>query len=1324
MHPGAKVAGRYVIEEEISSQGMGSVFKARDPHGHQVAIKSLHADAAGKRERFSREMETLQDLEHPCIVRYLDNGVDETGTPYFVMEWLDGEDLASHVRTQPLSLGATLLWAGRIAEALGVVHERGIVHRDVKPSNIFLPGGEVAAAKLIDFGIAYVAGASTQLTATGMMMGTPAYMAPEQARGERTIDARADVFALGCVLYESLVGVPPFVASTPMAVLGKILVEPSPRLRDTIDEIPDAVDALVARMMAKERDQRPNSGREIATEIERIVGLLEESSEQVLARHHQRPSVLTRDERRWVSAVVVAAAPAILGSDPAITAPTIQLSAGQRVHSTVDALGGMVFERLADGSLVTIVEMRGAATDQAASAAQLALLFRKEFTDRHVAIATGRAIRRDGRVAGDVIDRAAEILRSIHQPLLARPDMASNVAIWVDELTAELLDGRYEIHQDPSGIVLSGRRRTLEERTLLGRTTPFVGRRREFSALVASIEESVEESVAQAVLVTGPPGCGKSRLMHELLSYLDHHAEDTAVWVGEGEPMHEGSPLYAISDALRRALDDHESGTYASERKRRTALGHLVLDAVGSRVPDKFERIVAFLCELIDLPISQPSLGLRAARQDPRLMGDHVQRACEDLIQGLCRNRPLVLVIDDLQWSDRATVSLIDRLLRNLAESPFMVIAFGRPEIHERFPRIWADRSITELRLGPITKRAAEKLARSMLGEHTDDALVEALVQRASGNAFYLEELLRSAAAGHSDWPESVLAMVEMRIEALEVQARLALRAASVFGSSFWRGGIHALLRSDDVDDWLDRLVERELIVEARSCRFAGEREYRFRHALVREGAYAMLTDDDRRLGHRLAGEWLVTAGEDDPRAIAEQFERGEDLTRALPFFARAAEDAFESSDLESTLALTQRAIACGAGGPLLGKLDYLQGSVRVWQGTYRQAAPLFTQAIQLLPEDSRAWYDAAGAGAIAWSKLADTGQVTQLADQLMHAERTQDESARVGRHIALAQLSIAFFEIGLRERAGALLETVRDAVGQETQDPLLVAYLHCASARYYVEVVGDLAAALQEFEIVCANFEMVGDERQASIQRTNIGYVKLELGLYYEAEKELQEALDTSRRLGLDESLHNAMRLLGVAVARNRGPASQPPPASPDERPANQDAERIARAIRLERQAAAWFAERDNEASTGWIQVILANIMLDLGDVEEARRLARLARSVTWTKVAAGAMLSRIELACGHADRALAASQEAMALFQDPSHSEEDGPLVYLVHAEALHANDLHEQARAVIAEARDELLARAAKIGDPAWQKCFLEHVPDHAHIIERYEAWQAAD
>lgn len=1322
MHPGAKVAGRYAIESVVTSHGMGTIYKARDPQGNLVAIKSLHRDSHGKRERFSREMRTLQDLEHPAIVRYLDSGHSADGTPYFVMEWLDGEDLSSRVRAGPLSLGETLTWAGRIAEALGVAHGRGIVHRDVKPSNIFLPGGSVVAAKLIDFGIALVAGANSHLTATGVMMGTPAYMAPEQARGEREIDMRADVFALGCVIYESLTGVAPFVANTPMAVLGKILVEPSPRLRDTIPEIHAACDELLGRMMAKSRDERPGSGAEVAAELERIAAALDDEPHLLLHQRHERASVLTREERRWVSAVVVAAEMGIVARDPQLTAPTVQLDAGHRPTpppASLLKLGGASFLQLGDGSLVNIVEVRGAATDQAQSAAQIAMILRREFPDRQVAVATGRALMRSGRMAGDVIDRAADILRSVQDPNLSLPAPAG---VWVDELTAELLDGRFEVFQQGHGLMLSGRRRTFEERTLLGRSTPFVGRRREFSALVATVEECVEESVAHAVLVTGPPGFGKSRLLHELLGHLDDYSEDVEIWLSQGDPMHEGSSLFSMADAIRRTLDVDDS---APVELRRAALHARIQQTVGSNTspgapPDAshnashdashdVERMYEFIAELLGLATERPSLSLRAARKDPRLMGDQIQRACADFITARCARNPLLLVIDDLQWSDRATVAVLDRTLRNLAEQPFMVIAFGRPETHERFPRIWAERSITELRLGPLTRRAAEKLARSMLGRHTDDELIKALVARAGGNAFYLEELLRSAAMGHSEWPESVLAMVEMRLESLEVQARQTLRAASVFGSVFWRGGVHALLGSDDIDDWLERLVERELLTESRSSQFAGEREYRFRHALVREGAYAMLTDADRKLGHQLAAEWLESVGEPDPRVIAEQFERGDVHTRALPYFVRAAKEAFEVSDLDVALTLAERAVSCGAEGPMLGELCRLCGTIRIWQARSSEAAELFTQAMELLPRGSREWYDAAGEAAGQWSKVGDRRAVERVAVALRADDNPtepledddQTDEVRSGRFIALIQLARAMFDVDQRDRAARLLDDIRSAIGPEPDDPLLGANLHYANVRYYIEVVGDPVRSLQELESVLVHFEVLGDTRQACIQRANIGYIKMELGLYREAEQVLRRAMETATRLGQDETVHNARRLLALAVVRNWP-------------------NKVADALQLARTAETWFVAHGNQVNAAWTQVIMAGMCLAEGDLDGAETLARLAAEIVYTRVAATATLSRVLLARGDNAQALAAAERALVLHHEPGSSEEDRALVELVHAEALRASGHIERAAQVIGEAHRALHERAQKIGHADWRKCFLTAIPDHARIGELNRAW----
>src|SRR5262249_13837243 len=157
-------------------------------------------------------------------------------------------------------------------------------------------------------------------------------------------------------------------------------------------------------------------------------------------------------------------------------------------------------------------------------------------------------------------------------------------------------------------------------------------------------------------------------------------------------------------------------------------------------------------------------------------------RACEDFIAAVCASHPLLLVLEDLQWSDRPTVQFVDAIARRVAELPFMVLALARPDVDVVFPRLWSERGVEHIRLRGLTRRAAEKLVREALDD-ADDELVARLVDRAAGNAFYLEELIRSVAEGHGDrLPETVVAMVQARLEGLELEARHVLRAASIFG--------------------------------------------------------------------------------------------------------------------------------------------------------------------------------------------------------------------------------------------------------------------------------------------------------------------------------------------------------------------------------------------------------------------------------------------------------------------------------------------------------------------------------------------------------------
>jgi serine/threonine protein kinase len=231
----AESFGPYRVGSRVGAGGMGVVYSAQTEAGTRVAIKRLHRELADdkSRARFVREAEILETLRHHALVRHVDHGHTADGDPYLVMEWLDGEDLAQRLRRGPLSVEQAIALGLQLAGGLAAAHAAGVLHRDIKPTNIFLPGGELERAKIIDFGVAHWRRATRALTRTGGIVGTPGYMSPEQARGEADVDERTDIYSLGCVLYECLAGQPPFQA---IAMLAKILLEdaqPLSKLRPT-----------------------------------------------------------------------------------------------------------------------------------------------------------------------------------------------------------------------------------------------------------------------------------------------------------------------------------------------------------------------------------------------------------------------------------------------------------------------------------------------------------------------------------------------------------------------------------------------------------------------------------------------------------------------------------------------------------------------------------------------------------------------------------------------------------------------------------------------------------------------------------------------------------------------------------------------------------------------------------------------------------------------------------------------------------------------------------------------------------------------------------
>ncbi|WP_437283711.1 protein kinase [Sorangium sp. So ce375] len=1314
MRVGEIVDERFQIEGLAGSGGMGHVYRARDRQsGDTVALKVLRRAGKGELSRFSCEVEALSALRVPGVVRYIAHGVTAGGKPYLVMEWLAGETLAERVARRGLTPAESVDVVARVAETLGVLHAQGVVHRDLKPSNLLLVEGRLDRAMVLDFGIARFR-FDQQLTMPGTVLGTPEYMAPEQARGERRVDARADVFALGCVLFKCLTGRSAFQGAGALAVLVKVLLDEPPRLREVRPDLPDGLDALVARMLAKQPGGRPRDGAAVAAALRAIeLG----SDDAAFGGQPAAPAPvleLTSCERR-VTCLVLAherSAP----EEQTRSQEEEQARAtcrAEELYALAERHQGQI-ELIDARSPLIVLTSAEAATDLAAQAARCALSLRGLLGGAPVSLVTGRAELTSRIPMGELIDRAVQLLPSHGEPGAA-------AAVRIDEVTAGLLGGRFETSGEGAERLLVGARddlRLTSAPALLGKPMACFGRERELAVLNAELERSVEESTSGVLLVVAAAGMGKSRLRQEFLEKVAarnaraaHRARgeegadgadlaDAAhveVWVGQGDPMSSGSAFGLLSRALRSAMGIVD-GEPLEERRRKVRARverHPALD-VG--------RVSAFLGELLGAPFPDDDIRVGAARRNRLLMGDQLRLSWEEFIRAECARQPVLLILEDLQWGDLPTVTMVEAALRSLRDLPFLVLGLARPEVHEAFPGLSQGRFGNQMMLPPLTRRAGERLVRAALGDEASAELVATLVDRADGNPFYLEEQVRAVAAGHgADLPETVLAMVQARIEALDAEARRALRAASVFGQAFWPSGVSALLGGAEVARWLSELERREVIHRRGPGRLRGEVEYRFRHALVREAAYGMLTEADRRLGHALAGAWLEGAGEPDAMALAEHFERGAVPARAAAAYLRAAQHALEGNDLGAVIARAERGLACAPEPAVVGALRLVQAEAHVWRGDLTLAEQRGTEAARHLAPGSAPWFAAVVQVVAAASKLGGFDRVERWMGAAIVAPALEGAGSARSTCLCAGAATLAF--AGRPAVVDALLAAVERALrdGSATGAEV-VAGLHQARA-FRAMSGGDPSACVTGLEAALAAFEQVGDRRNACITRANLGYSYGELGDFGGAEAALRSVLEATERMGLHEVAAAAQASLGQVLAY-RG--------------------RLAEARAVEEAALASSQRLGDPRAEVVSRSYLAKIALLAGDFCGAEREAQLAEaleSASPYRVAAMAIRARALIGLGRADEALEAAGEALAALESLGGIEEGESMIRLVHAEAFSAVGDAASAAAAIAAARDKLLDRAASVRDPEWRRCFLSHVPDNARTLELAAHWVGA-
>jgi len=258
------VSGRYRPDREIGRGAMATVFLAEDlADGRQVAIKVFRPElAVGLGPRFQREIDILTRLRHPGIVPILDSG-DAGGLPYLVMPWVAGENLRTRLeRELQLPVPTVLAIAADVAAAIDYAHDQNVLHRDIKPANILLKDDR---AVVCDFGLARAISRAVaeELSSSGLILGTPAYMSPEQGQGREHLSPASDLYALGCVLFEMLTGEPPFSGATAQALLARQLADRPRSIRSVRPDVPVPLERAVLAALAKVPEDRPQRGAEL-----------------------------------------------------------------------------------------------------------------------------------------------------------------------------------------------------------------------------------------------------------------------------------------------------------------------------------------------------------------------------------------------------------------------------------------------------------------------------------------------------------------------------------------------------------------------------------------------------------------------------------------------------------------------------------------------------------------------------------------------------------------------------------------------------------------------------------------------------------------------------------------------------------------------------------------------------------------------------------------------------------------------------------------------------------------------------------------------------
>lgn len=921
---------QYVVVAPLGAGAMGWVYKARDERlNRMVALKFLpphlvsHESA---KNRFLLEARAAAALDHPNICTVHEIGEAADGQMYISMPLYEGETLQSRLSRGPLPAATLTHIALQVASGLAKAHEQGIVHRDVKPSNVMLlTDGTV---KILDFGIAHIEDVS-QAAQAGMTMGTLAYMSPEQARGEG-VDPRMDVWALGVVMYEMATGSHPFVGEDARALRAAIEDRDADSIAARRPDVPIELDAIVHKMLSKAAARRYVSMSEVEAEL---AGLIEREQYAALKRNHP-PASAAASERRHAAVLVT------ILSD---YATLIEQHTGEEIEALMARIrncavevvrqhGGLVNHAF-DEEIVALFGVPAGHEDDELRAVRAAMELHRRVAElaaqwfghraTHIRLRTGV---RSGLIVSQRMNsgpRRYAVSGTVVQTAYRLAILAARDTILVTPECQRLITPF--IHTEPGepAILLADEgpvipHRVLGESGLQARIdaavhrglTAYTGRQAELANLIERFA-SARMGRGQAALIVGEAGVGKSRLLHELRSRI------IGAEVRElGARCHSyggTAPYQPFIDILRQVL---QLGPLRED--------HPAIGAVVERIRAIDESLAQFVPLYLHL-LSMPSDEYPLPRD---LRGEHLQQAVPEALAALltryASTAATVLWLEDWHWSDEGSRAALHRLIEIAPNHSVLVLVTSRPAGLEQLD--WLSQA-THLNLAALDFQASTDIVRDVLRvERVSTELAQRLFERTAGNPFFLEEICHALTetgalateGGESivaggiaslQLPETVQAVIRTRLDALDKDALEVLKIASVIGREF----AHELLADIsgsklDVTLALERLTRAGLVQRSS---LVPDLTYRFNHVLTHEVTYESLLSHQRRSWHNIVGAALerLTPRQIDEHAelLAHHFALGENWQPAIDHGSRAAQRARALSQFTDALAMLDR---------------------------------------------------------------------------------------------------------------------------------------------------------------------------------------------------------------------------------------------------------------------------------------------------------------------------------------------------------------------------------------------------------------------------------